>query len=221
MGEAVIRLLLVDDDRLVLATVSEGLRSRGFDVVTASSGEQALAILEKSVPDMVILDMRMPGMSGVETAQHMRQRVHVPFIFLSAYNDDSIVSQATAEGAMGYLVKPVDVGQIVPAIKAALARARDLEAIRQNEERLQTALNQGRETSMAIGLIMERYHFSRDQAFEALRYHARSQRRKLEEVAVEFLAAAETGSLPAAAVARGLECKSSSAPPSSPTAGQN
>ncbi len=203
-----IKLLLVDDDRLVLATLSDGLRSRGFDVVTASSGEQALAIIEQAVPDIVMLDMRMPGMSGVETAQHIRKREErIPFLFLSAYGDDEVVSQAASEGAMGYLVKPVDVGQIVPAITAALARAQEIETIRMNEERLQTALNQSRETSMAIGLIMERYHFTREQAFEALRHHARSQRRKIEEMALQILVAAESGYLPAASVSRALELK--------------
>jgi response regulator NasT len=196
------RILLVDDDRLVLATMSEGLRHHGFEVQTASSGEQALAQVESDPPQLAILDIRMPGMSGIETARYLKQDGRVPFMFLSAYGDEEVVREATEEGALGYLVKPVDVAQVVPSLRAALARAKDIAALKTNGTRLQIALNQNRETSMAVGLVMERYRLTREQAFEALRYHARSQRRKLEEVALDLISAAEQLVLPPSVLER-------------------
>ena len=195
-------ILLVDDDRLVLATLSDGLRQYGFEVLTAASGEQALAMFKDQPPDLALLDIRMPGMSGIEVARHLKQQGRVPFMFLTAYSDDEVVRQATEEGALGYLVKPVDVAQVAPALRTALARAHDLATLRANGDQMQQALTQNRETSMAIGLVMGHYHFTRDQAFEALRTHARSQRRKVEEVATELLAAAEQLSLPVAVLER-------------------
>ena len=191
------QILLVDDDRLVLATVSAGLRDNGYEVVTAASGQEAIEQVTKEIPDLVMLDMRMPGLSGVETARQLKKQTPVPFLFLSAYGDEEVVRQAAEEGALGYLVKPMDVAKMIPTIEASLARARDLDVLRENEGRLQHALNQSRETSMAIGLLMERYRLDREQAFEALRTHARSQRRKLEEVALELLEASEKCLLPA------------------------
>ncbi len=190
------QILLVDDDRLVLATVSAGLRDNGYEVVTAASGHEAIEQVTKEIPDLVMLDMRMPGLSGVETARRLKKQTPVPFLFLSAYGDEEVVRQAAEEGALGYLVKPMDVVNMIPTIEASLARARDLDTLRESEGRLQHALNQSRETSMAIGLVMGRYKLDREQAFEALRAHARSQRRKLEEVALALLEASEKSLLP-------------------------
>lgn len=190
------RILLVDDDRLICATLSEGLRQNGYAVETANSGEQALGLCEHAPPDLVILDMRMSGMSGVETARFLRERTRVPYLFLTAYGDSETVREAVAEGALGYLVKPVDIGQLVPAVEAALARAGDIDGLRQNEQHLQTALAQNREVSIAVGVLMERFRVDRHHAFEVLRYQARSQRRKLHEVAAEVVQGAEQVSLP-------------------------
>lgn len=88
-------------------------------------------------------------------------------------------------------MKPADIPQLVPAIEAALARSAELRTLRATGDQLQTALNENREVSMAVGLIMERRRLGRQQAFDLLRSTARSQRRRIGEVAQELLAAAE------------------------------
>lgn len=191
------RLLLVDDDRLVLATLGEGLRHYGYQMTLASSGEQALALAESEPPDLAILDVRMPGMDGIETARHLRERRNIPYLFLSAYSDQGIVRDAVAQGALGYVVKPVDVAQLVPAIEASLGQAQALGMLREREAGVTRALNQGRETSTAVGIVMERYRLNREQAFELLRSRARAQRRKLEELAAELVDAADKLNFPA------------------------
>ena len=190
------RILLTDDDRLILALLGEGLRRLGYSVQTAASGDEALAMCEQEPPDLVILDVHMPGRSGVETARELRARTDVPYMFLSAHGDHEVVKHAVDEGALGYLVKPIDVPQIVPTIEAALARAAELRQLREREAHLHHALAAGRESSVAVGVIMERYRLDRQTAFEALRFLARSQRRKLEEVAADFVKSAEALNLP-------------------------
>jgi two-component system, response regulator PdtaR len=185
-------LLLVDDDRLILTTLAEGLRAAGFDVIEASSGEAALRLVREAEPDLAICDVRMPGMSGLELAPKLRDQAGVPFIFLSAYGDEEAVRLATEHGALGYLVKPLDVAGMLPTIRTALVRAAEIRKLRHSEEQLNTALANSREASMAIGLLMERHHLDRAAAFELLREHARSQRRKLTDVAAQLLDAAET-----------------------------
>jgi response regulator NasT len=184
-------LLLVDDDRLILATLSEGLRQAGYEVSTASSGKDAIDAASRIPFDLGILDVRMPGMDGVELARHLREGTHIPFIFLSAYGDLELVRRAADHGALGYLIKPVDVPQIVPAIESALVRAREIAALREAEERLTTALSIEQRTRTAVGVLIERHGMDRHAAFEALRHQARSQRRKIGEVADEIISAAE------------------------------
>lgn len=196
------KILLVDDDRLILALVGEGLRKSGYEVETVSSGDEAIVRCRENPPDLAILDVRMPGKTGIETARELRGATAVPYLFLSAYSDLDIVKSAVDEGALGYLVKPIDVTQIVPTIEAALARAAELRELRERETHLNNALAAGRESSLAVGLVMERYRLDRRAAFEALRFHARSQRRKFDEVAAEFVKSAEQANLPPEVLAR-------------------
>jgi response regulator NasT len=184
-------ILVVDDDRLVLAALCEGLRSAGYRVTGTASSQDALGIAGRDAPDLALLDVRMPGMDGIELGRKLREQSAIPFLYLSAYGDQKIVRQAVDEGALGYLVKPLDIQQIVPSIEAALTRAREIGRLRQSEEQLATALAGNREISMAVGLLMMRDRMNREQAFNTLRGNARAQRRPIGEVAKELLSSAE------------------------------
>jgi response regulator NasT len=186
-------LLLVDDDMLLLGLISKILERAGYDVRLASSGAMALDMLEHSTraPDLALLDVAMPGMDGLALADRLRDEHAVPVMFLTASDDAAIVAQASASGAVGYLVKPVDPQRIGPSVQAALARADDLRRLRDNEERLNGAVKAGRETGMAVGVLMERYRLDRASAFQLLRERARSSQRKLNDVAAELLDSAE------------------------------
>ncbi|MBI4985785.1 MAG: response regulator [Rhodocyclales bacterium] len=186
------RLLLLDDDRLVLATLGEGLRQAGYYVDTASSVEEAEDILAGGSIDLAIFDVRMPGQSGVDLAWRLHEAdSEVPFIFLTAYSDDELVEQASEAGAMGYVVKPADPDRLVPAIEAAFARSEDARKLRETSRQLQTALDADRDVSLAIGIIMERRRLGRQEAFELLRGQARTERRKLIDLARDIVLASE------------------------------
>ncbi len=186
------RLLLLDDDRLVLATLGEGLRQAGYRVATASSVEEAEDILAAGDIDLAIFDVRMPGLTGIDLAWRLHDaNSEVPFIFLTAYSDDELVEQASEAGAMGYVVKPADPDRLVPAIEAAFARAADVRKLRETGRQLQTALDADRDVSLAIGIVMERRCLGRQDAFELLRGQARTERRKLIDLAREVVLAAE------------------------------
>jgi len=184
------KILVAEDDRLVLATLVEGLARAGFEVEGVDNGREAVARAEACDFDLALLDVRMPEMSGLEVARRIRERC--PALILSAYSDVEVVEEAIAEGAVGYLVKPVDVTQLIPAVEAALARGADLRRLAATEHHLNHALNQGREISVAVGLVMERHAMSQKEAFEAMRCRARSCRMKLAQVAEQIVAAAET-----------------------------
>lgn len=183
-------LLLVDDDRLILGTLAAGLRHMGYRVAVADSVEQAEALLGGGLhPDLAIVDVRLPGRDGLSLAQRLAEVDHVPFLMLSAY---SIVERATHSGALGYLVKPLALNQIQPAIETALQRAGELEGLRRMSAQLQAALDADREINVATGITMVQYRMARRPAFELLRNAARAQRRKLSAVAQEIVRACES-----------------------------
>jgi response regulator NasT len=181
------RILVADDDGLVLATLSAGLRELGYEILEASSGEEAVKVCLDKSPDLAILDMRMPGMSGIEAASQITKTSQVPFLFLSAFDDTESVNQAVTEGALGYLVKPLNASQIAPSIEAALSRSSDMDSLKQKEENLNIALNSSRQTSIAIGLIMSETGMSTSEAETALRSYSRANRRKMIDVAAEIV----------------------------------
>lgn len=183
------RILLTDDDRLVLATLAKGLGNNGYLVRTAQSGEEALQCAAEEGFDLAVLDINMPGLSGIETAQRLYEEYDLASLFLTAYSRREIVQEAVDSGGMGYVVKPVDAEQLVPAIEAAMARARDLRALMGHKKQLEQALSGSRDTSVAIGILMERRGLNLQDAFESLRAHARNHNRKLEELSHELVQA--------------------------------
>ena len=186
------RLLVVDDDRLVLAMIASGLTHAGYEVTTAESAEEAEAWLSSGQrPDLAILDVRMPGQGGLYLAQRLRELDHIPFMMLSAFSDPEIVAQAAQSGALGYASKPLDWVQLVPAIEAALARANELHDLRSTRHHLQTALDAERDISLAVGITMMQHHLKRNAAFDLLRKKARDRRSKLAILAKEVIDAAE------------------------------
>lgn len=184
-------ILLVDDDRLVLLTVANGLRKAGYDVLEASCSAEAITLCETQQPDLAIFDVRMSGMSGIEAAQVLALKYDLPFMIFSAYSDQNLVDEAIERGALSYLIKPLDVVQLTPVIEVALRRAKDIKLLKETEFHLNRALNAGRDTSAAVGILMERFQVTGDDAFELLRSYARNNRRKVADVAAEVLSATE------------------------------
>ena len=120
-------ILVVDDNRLVLATLTDGLTRAGYHVIDADNGDDAILLAREHRPDLALLDIRMEGKSGFDVAQYLRSQQRMPFMFLSAFSDEDTVAQVKALGAVAYLVKPLDIRQIVPAVEAAFA---DIDAAR-------------------------------------------------------------------------------------------
>lgn len=184
-------LLLVDDDSLVLATLSMGLRDAGFQVIEADSGEEAVSLCEENKIDLALLDINMPGISGIETAKIIFEKNHVPFIFLSAFDDNNIVNDAITHGALGYLVKPINVNQLIPTIETALTRAADIQSLMAHQDNLNIALSKSRETSVAIGIFMSHTSLSPEDAESAIRLYCRNTQQKMSHVAKKIIKASE------------------------------
>ena len=199
------KILVVDDDRLVLATVSHGLAQAGYDVIDADNGDDAILLAREHKPDLALLDIRMEGMSGFDVAAYLRDQLHLPFMFLSAFADDETVQKVKALGAVAYLVKPLDIGQILPAVAAAIGNlpargpaagvagsgsaAAPATSPRLNEPGRRPA--EIDPVAIAVGVLMHRYSLQRGQALERLHKLALSEQRGLRDQANRLVEAVE------------------------------
>jgi response regulator NasT len=191
-----VRILLADDDRVILTTMTEDLEQAGYAVIKASNGLQAVELCDKESPDLAILDVSMPQMDGIQAAEIIREKHDIPVMFLSAYGDRDIVDQAINKGAAGYMVKPISVERMIPGIETALARTAVFNEARNKAMHLSRALETGREIDVCVGLIMARYGLNRNEAFAVLRRMARSENIKVNELAARMVAAAENLAIP-------------------------
>ena len=197
------KILVVDDDRLVLATLAHGLAQAGHEVIDADNGDDAILLAHEHRPDLALLDIRMQGKSGFDVAAYLREHCHVPFMFLSAFSDEQTVAQVKALGAVAYLVKPLDIGQILPAVQTALANLLEARAEAAGAACAPAAAAAGAiraaqapETLIAIGIFMQRFSLPRAAALERLQRLAATDHRTLDEQALRVLEAVEMLALP-------------------------
>lgn len=184
-------ILLVDDEQLLLVTMAAQLRSAGYNVVEASSADEARAAVNSEQLDLAVLDINMPGEDGIKLGSWLSENTLLPFIYLTGYSDDQLVQQGVKVGAYSYLVKPVEISQLAPVIEAALKRSRDTLALEESEEKLLKALHNNRTVSVAVGILMERYKLSNEEAFGHIRTRARSEQIKVDKLATDIVASAE------------------------------
>ena len=168
------KILVVDDDRLVLATLAHGLTQAGYDVIDADNGDDAILLAREHRPDLALLDIRMEGMSGFDVAAYLREYCKMPFMFLSAFTDEDTVRQVHELGAVDYLVKPLDIGQIVPAVQAVFARLKASSSAAITPIAVAPSMGAGRidalspVEAMAVGVLMHRYSLARAAACDRL-----------------------------------------------------
>lgn len=184
------RLLVVDDEPIIVATLTDNLQRAGFEVAGAISAAEAIAQVRAASFALAIVDYAMPDLNGLEAAAKFTE-LRQPFMFLSAYSNPELVDQAILAGALAYLVKPIDPVQLVPAVRTAAQRAREMVALLEQSERLAKAIDTNRDVSVAVGLLMAQRSLTREKAYEVVRNHARRHRRRLVDLAREITAGAE------------------------------
>jgi response regulator NasT len=168
------KILVVDDDRLVLATVTHGLAQAGYEVIDADNGDDAILIARQQRPELALLDIRMEGKSGFDVAEYLRDVCHIPFMFLSAFSDAATIAQVESLGAVAYMVKPLDVGQIVPTVEAAFLRLRAGVVV---PVAAPPAANEPMDdvVPLAVGVLMHRHSLLRNDARQRLQRMAAEQ----------------------------------------------
>lgn len=189
---AATRILIAEDNDLVSLTLEEQLKGLGYEVVgIARTGAEAVSLAVRLKPDLIMMDIRMPEMEGTEAASRIRDQMSVPIIMLTAYADREMIKRAEAAGALAYLVKPVSENELPPAINIALARHREMQALRNKVDELEDSLEARKLIERAKGILMQRLGLSERDAYEKLRQRARDKRAKMKDIAQAIIEAEE------------------------------
>lgn len=179
------RVLLAEDEPIIAMGLESKLRRLGFDVVgTVGAGDAALELARELMPDVLVLDIKMPGMSGLDVAARMSEEGRPrPTVIITAFEDESLVDRAVAIGVGAYLAKPVTEAQLGAAIKLAASRFAEFQSLRNEVESLRDALEARKVVERAKGLLVSRLGLSEDDAFRRIQKAARDKRVPMAEIA--------------------------------------
>ncbi|HEU4798607.1 MAG TPA: response regulator [bacterium] len=184
-----LRIVIADDEGVIRLGLRTMLEEQGYQVVgEAADGKRALDLTVKLHPDLIFLDIKMPGVDGLQAARALQQDRTVPVIVLTAYADREFVERAREAGVLAYLVKPVREGDLQPAIEMAMGRFREIHALRGEIGDLEETLRTRKLVERAKGILMRRDGVDEAQAFARLQRQARDARKTMKEIAETILA---------------------------------
>ncbi len=187
-----LRVAIADDEPEVLANLQEMLVDIGHQVVAAvENGRALLAAVRKQSPDLVVTDIKMPGMTGLDAAEAIRQVRPTPVVIVSAYHDQEFVDRALREQVLAYLIKPIQEATLKASICLALGRFQEFEALQQQADDLHQALEDRKIVERAKGILMKRANLSEPDAFRRLQLLSSQKNKKMIEIARTIVEAEE------------------------------
>ncbi len=182
------RVVIAEDEAIIRLDLQETLEEEGYEVVGSTGrGDEAVAMVRDLKPDLAILDIKMPGMDGISVAKEIAGGRWAAVLILTAFSQRDLVEQARDAGAIGYLVKPFQKSDLVPAIEVAIGRFSELRALEQEVHSLEEQLTTRRIVERARGLLMDTCQLSESDAFAFIQQSAMRQRAKMRAVAEQVL----------------------------------
>jgi len=189
------RMLVAEDEVLIRADIVESLEEGGHTVVgEVGDGEQAVELTRELEPDLVVMDLKMPKMDGIQAARVITDETDAAVLVLTAFSDKQLVEDAAEAGTIAYLVKPFQPPQLLAAVEVALARAaerRDLEA---QVDDLEAKLAARKVIERAKGRLMEQFNLTENEAYVRMRRTAMDRQVPLVEVARRVLESSQQSS---------------------------
>lgn len=186
------RVLIVEDDAAAGLAARAIIEEAGYEVVgTASCGEEALALAEEVCPDVAIVDIKLPGIDGIETTKQLVDKHNLAVMVVTAFADPEFVHGAAQAGACSYLLKPVTKEALCANLEIAAARSSELTLLRQEAEDMKGALEVRKLSERAKHVLMSRLALSEVEAFAHIKQKCRNQNKTLKQVSIEILAAEE------------------------------
>jgi two-component system, response regulator PdtaR len=188
------RVLIAEDEALIRLDLREMLEEEGFEVVgEVADGASAVRLARELTPDLVILDVKMPVMDGIEAAEAISKERLSGILILTAFSQRELVERARRAGALAYLVKPFQKHDLLPAIEIAISRFRELSGLEAAVDDLQGQLAARKLVERAKGLLQQHEGLSEADAFRALQREAMQRRVTMGTVSEETIARLTAG----------------------------
>ena len=183
-----IRVVIAEDEAIIRLDLRETLEEEGYEVIgEAGRGDVALELIRELKPDLAILDVKMPGMDGLEVARMIGDEKICGVLVLTAFSQREIIEQARDAGALAYLVKPFQKSDLIPAIEVAIGRFRELQALNGQMEVLGEQLEARKVIDRAKGRLIDDFGMKEQEAFSFIQRTAMKDRSRMRDVAEKIL----------------------------------
>ncbi|CAB4709387.1 unannotated protein [freshwater metagenome] len=183
-----IRVVIAEDEAIIRLDLRETLEEEGYEVIgEAGRGDVALELIRELKPDLAILDVKMPGMDGLEVARMIGDEKICGVLVLTAFSQREIIEQARDAGALAYLVKPFQKSDLIPAIEVAIGRFRELQALNGQMEVLGEQLEARKIIDKAKGRLIDDFGMKEQEAFSFIQRTAMKDRSRMRDVAEKIL----------------------------------
>ncbi len=188
------RILIADDESIILMDLREMLNNLGYLVVgEANDGRSAVNMARELRPDLVVMDIKMPDMDGIEAAGLLTEEKIAPVLLLTAYSQEDLIERAREAGVVGYLVKPFRESNLAPAIEVTLARFAEFQAVQKEVDDLKEALETRKVVDRAKGILMDTQGLSEHEAFRRIQKMSMNTRRPMKEIAEAIILTNDMG----------------------------
>lgn len=178
------RVIIADDESLIRIDLREMLTNLGYLVIAeASDGRSAVNLARELRPDLVIMDIKMPDLDGIQAAEILTKERIAPVLLLSAYSQEDLIQRARQAGVSGYMVKPFRESDLMPAIEVVLGRFSEFRAIEREVNELQDALETRKVVERAKGILMDSQGLSETEAFRRIQKMSMNNRKPMRTVA--------------------------------------
>lgn len=188
------RVIIADDESIIRMDLREMLTNLGYLVVgEVGDGQSAVNLARELRPDIVVMDIKMPDMDGIEAASILTKERIAPVLLLTAFSQKDLVDRATEAGVAGYIVKPFRESDLGPAIEVALARFNEFRTLEKEVGTLQEALETRKVVDRAKGILMDTQGLKEAEAFRKIQKMSMNTRRPMKEVAEAIILAHQAG----------------------------
>jgi len=173
-------ILIVEDEDIARLTTTAFLKKWGYTVIIASNGAEAIKKCENYEIDLILMDIQMPHMNGIDAGQEITKKNRIPILYITSTTEDDILNDAIRRGGFGYLIKPLDPEQLKPAIVSCIGRGKEV-------KKLNNTIKDERVIHCAVGIIMERHHLDYESAKKAINGASRKELKKLNQMAKSII----------------------------------
>jgi two-component system, response regulator PdtaR len=183
-----LKIIVAEDETLVALSIIAQLKELDYQVIgDATDGIEVVELCEQLRPDLVVMDINMPRLNGIEAAKLIKEKWQIPVVIVSGYSDEKLIKEATEAGVISYLIKPVTKQNLAPAIEVAVKNYDDFSAAREETNRLRQMLEERKLLERAKGILMAKVNITEAQAMKRLQKLSNDRNVRLAEIAKEII----------------------------------